>query len=144
MCFTVLSLLVFSATSTSMISKPFQFPLLTTSPPLEVLKVESPPLKACSPPTFASVKSFTSELQLGHKKFHHVDCQPLYTMPPKHHHLIIHAPSRTSQSFSKILPRASRATRVALIQSLPSLLTSSFFDLHRQQRIDLIEHVTRR
>ena len=42
----ILSLLVFFATSTSVVSKPFQCPLLTALLPSKVFRVESPPPEA--------------------------------------------------------------------------------------------------
>jgi len=50
LCLALLSLSVFSATSTSMVSKPFQCPFSTAPPPSEVLRVESLPPEATPPP----------------------------------------------------------------------------------------------
>ena len=70
-----LVLLVFSAASTSVVSKPFHCPLPTAPLPSEVLRVESPPPESSSSvaKTTAIIGSVTSDLRLGHKIYHRVD-----------------------------------------------------------------------
>ena len=82
MCLAVLSLLVFSAASTSSVSKPFLCPLLTDPPPSEVprLNFHRQKLDHATKIT-AFVGSSTSDLRLRHKTYHRVDFQAIYTMP---------------------------------------------------------------
>ena len=135
-----LILLVFSATSTSVVSKSFHCPLSTAPPPSEVLRVESPPPESSSSvaKTTCIIGSVTFDLRLGHKIYHRVDFHRSTHSRRKNPPLTINVPVKVWQ----IIPRASRATRVAPILLPLTPLKSSFSDLHFRERIGFIGRST--
>ena len=94
--------------------------------------------------TTAIIGSITSDLRLGHKTYHCVAFQSLYTnMPETSSSDHPHAATRRSK-FLQNHPRASRALNIAPILSPPPLSKSSFSDLHSWKRIGLFGSTTRR
>ena len=88
--------------------------------------------------TTAFIGSIISDLQLGHKTYHYVAFQSLYTDPPETS-TFDHPCTATCQSkFMQNHPRASRAINIALILLPPPLSESSFSDLHSWKRTGLI------
>ena len=86
-----------------------------------------------------SIGSSTWDLRLGHKTYHLVDFQSIYTTPPE-------SSSSDPPCQSKIqqfVPRVSRAFNITPIISLSSLSKSSFSNLHHWKRIGLIRLSTR-
>ena len=100
-CSLVLS--VFSAVSTSMVSKPFQCPLLTAPPLLVVLRVESPLQEALPPPQKPLPSSGLSPLT-SDQATRHINVQ-IFNLSThrrqEHPGLTIHAPPCVGQSFGK-------------------------------------------
>ena len=90
-----------------------------------------------------SVGSSTSDLQLRHKTYHHVDFQAIYTKPL----------GSSSSNHPCIATRRSKIQQLFHVPHAPSLLLrsthsmppskSSFFNLHHRRRIGLIGLPTR-
>ena len=95
-CSLVLS--VFSAASSSVVSKPFHCPLLIAPPPSEVLRVESPPPEA--PPSLpkplpsSDLSPLTSNQDIRYITVQIFNC--FTHSRQKHRHLTIHTPVKVS------------------------------------------------
>ena len=93
--------------------------------------------------TTAFIGFIISDLRLGHKTYHCVAFQSLYTdLPETSSSDHPHAATRRSK-FLQNHPHTSRAINIALILSPLPLSESSFSDLHSRKRIGLIGCLTR-
>ena len=93
--------------------------------------------------TTAFIGSITSDLQSGHKTYHCVAFQYLYTTPLETSSSNHPCATKCWSKFLQNHPRASRAINIAPILSPPPLSKSSFSNLHSRKRIDLIRRLTR-
>ena len=126
-----LVLLVFSATSTSVVSKTFQCPLSTALPSSKVLRVESSsPGSSVATQTTTIIGSVTSDLRLGHKIYHHVAFQSLYTTSLETSSFDHPCITMCWSKFRQNLPCVSCATEVVSILLLPPGLLHTLHQVH--------------
>ena len=92
--------------------------------------------------TTAIIESITSNLRLGHKTYHCVAFQSLYTMPLENSSSNDPRAAMRQSKFLQNHPCASRALNIASIMSPSPLSKSSFSDLYIRKRIGLIRSLT--
>ena len=90
----------------------------------------------------AFIGSITSDIRLGHKTYHYVAFQSLYTTPPETSSSNHPRATMRRSKFLQNHPRASHAINIAPILSPSPLSELSFFNLHIWKRIGLIRHFT--
>ena len=90
----------------------------------------------------AFVRSSTKDLRLGHKIYHRVDFQSIYTTSSESSSSDLPCAATRWSKIRQFVTRASHAFSIAPIISRPPSSESSFFNLHHRKRIAFIRLTT--